>query len=574
MSSVGSESVSPNFHHKPPERPGFVERVLAIPLLCFVVTLYGIVKRRSPLLDRYMSRGERVFFIAKKRVSYLTQELPFTLRSKIIVPRVDTIYAAAAVRATQTWSAVIVSSRKMLHRGKRRVRGFVQRKVGILLCSLPGQVVMWSLDRACGVSEAVLFLLRPDLRKNRQIEAKSGQNGTSTVISKEHIEKLEKGNKKGVMFRVLVIMTKPLELLVYLMKGVQTYLHDLADAPDHSKKNGCLSPEKQTEIQSRRKVSPRKKMKSGLISKFQRTINYFGLAELMPGLRRKFHIDISGHSKGQLVTSPNKAEDDEKKRKYEDILSESESDTETEDLNNMDLEKYVSDEDPDFKPNQSGNSTDSEEYREGDTESDIEFETTIGGTIQVKTRTKSQSQSSKSNGKDEGKENKPETAKGVDSSRAKEQTKASPLKAAQVSVRSPPKSNSKPTALKCSTPKHPAGKENSAPQSPSLTCHQDLKRPQTLNLHPLKLEIRSQIQKIIKWRMEIKNRKPKPPQMVVKRVPTGTRTKRRKIMALMTQQPMIDENCNFRSEIDRNRVPKSRFASLQEKYACACCPVS
>ncbi|XP_067665683.1 cylicin-1-like [Haliotis asinina] len=462
MSSVGPESVSPNFHHKLPERPGFVERVLAIPLLCFVATLYGIIKRKSPLLDRHLSRCERLFFIAKKRVSYLTQELPLRLRSKIIVPRVDSLYAAAAVKVTQTWSAVIVTTRKMLHRGKRRVRGFVQRKVGILLCSLPGQVVMWSLDRACGVSEAVLFLLRPDLRKNRQIEAKSGQNGTSTVISKEHTEKCEKGNKKGIMFRVLVIMTKPLELLVYLMQGVQSYLHDMADAPDHSKKNGCLSPEKQSEIQSRRKVSPRKKIKSGLLSKFQRTINYFGLAELMPGLRRKFHIDISGHSKGQLVTSPNKAEDEEKKRKYEDILSESESDSETEDLNNIDLDKYVSDEDPDFKPSQSGNSTDSEEYREGDTESDIEFETTIGGTIQVKTRTKSQS--SKSNGKDEGKENKPETAKGVDSSHAKGQAKASPLKAAQVSVRSPPKSNSKPSALKCSTPKHPAGKENSAPQ--------------------------------------------------------------------------------------------------------------
>ncbi|XP_071107245.1 micronuclear linker histone polyprotein-like isoform X1 [Haliotis cracherodii] len=462
MSSVGAESVSPNFHPKPPGSSGFVERVLAIPLVSFVVTLYGIIKRKSPLLDRVLSRGERVFFIVKRRVSSLTRDLPFKLRSKIIVPRVDALYAAAVVKVTQTWSTVIVTSRKMLHRGKRRVRGFVQRKIGFVLCSLPGQVVMWSLDRACGVSEAVLFLVRPDLRKKRQIEAKSGQNGTSTVISKHHIEKHERGNAKGTLFRILVVFTKPLEILVYIMQGVQSYLHHLADTTDHSKKNGCLSPEKQTEIQSRRKVSPRKKIKTGLVSKFQRTINYFGLAELMPGLRRKFHIDISGHSKGQLVTSPNKAEDEEKKRKYEDILSESESDSETEDLNNMDLDKYVSDEDPDFKPNQSGNSTDSEEYREGDTESDIEFETTLGGTIQVKTRTKSQS--SKSSVKDEGKENKPETAKGVDSSRAKEQTKASPLKAAQVSVRSPPKSTSKPTALKCSTPKHTAGKENSAPQ--------------------------------------------------------------------------------------------------------------
>lgn len=51
-----------------------------------------------------------------------------------------------------------------------------------------------------------------------------------------------------------------------------------------------------------------------------------------------------------LNTSPVvSADDTEKKRKHDDILSDSEASSDDEDLVNMDLKNYVSDEDPDYE---------------------------------------------------------------------------------------------------------------------------------------------------------------------------------------------------------------------------------
>ncbi|XP_041372595.1 ankyrin-2-like isoform X2 [Gigantopelta aegis] len=322
----------------------FVQQICSILVVARILDWYQDLKNKNPLLAfafspiEYLVKGPLLFVAGQfgRHFSYIDEKA-----AQIIATMADTVGQLC---------------QKSLN--KNTATPTQRSKTKCVVRSIPGTVITWCVDVVCNLSERLL----------RKLQTLSRRKPSEDTIQKQFV--VQGFQNHGFLYVIVL----PLEMYVYLLRYLHRWIHNTDDLsfPPHE----LLSPEKQAEIQSRRKVSPRKKSRNLLV-------RLFGLGR--PGKLQS----ISEEMKGELSKSPNKEDAVEKKRKFEDVEDEQESDEDNYGLADRDLENYVSDEDPDYEPD-NHDTTDSEEYAEGQTESDIEFEYKDSGYQVIEDSTKSE----------------------------------------------------------------------------------------------------------------------------------------------------------------------------------------
>ncbi|KAL4228118.1 hypothetical protein ACF0H5_013553 [Mactra antiquata] len=247
---------------------------------------------------------------------------------------------------------------------KKKVRGMMKSKPGVTFI----HGLDWALDR----SEALLDRMSPtpsSPRKQKVTRAvvKQAQVAKDHAYASEdsgaceaenapekckktHVTTTDHGSRKmkfseelGMMdklYRLSVVL--PLEVLVQSLKSFRRYVGG------KRKLHQLLSPEKEKEIGSRRKLSPKKKVQSSFLGKLRSRMNKALGYNLT-------HVDLSRVSG---TKSPDRL-DAEKKRKHEEIASDEGSDID-DDFNEFDYDNYQSEDDPDYEPESSEDSEDSD----------------------------------------------------------------------------------------------------------------------------------------------------------------------------------------------------------------------
>ncbi|XP_013403382.1 uncharacterized protein LOC106168759 [Lingula anatina] len=201
-----------------------------------------------------------------------------------------------------------------------------------------------------------------------------------------------------------------------------------------------VSPQKLAEIQRRRKVSPKKRLPKRPF--YQRlagaVLSVFSFGQGKKELSKPVRIRRQlGSEEGEVDQRPCSASDDaERKRKHDDIESESDSEY-SDDDDFYDDDDYVSEEDPDYEPSREGIADDSLEYQEGETESDVDLQEDDMSPAASRTRYQNRKTKSGSSQNEKKKGTTPKKGDIVNSKNSKQKEQAKPVKAAADSNTSP-----------------------------------------------------------------------------------------------------------------------------------------
>ncbi|XP_033124091.1 uncharacterized protein LOC117122581 [Anneissia japonica] len=230
--------------------------------------------------------------------------------------------------------------------------------------SLAGQLVLSGLEFAVSASESVYNMIDTVEKETvSQPQESDGEitpgGGRQTTI--DELWGIKEENKPENLsiirrsFRNLRrFVATPFYLLTMILKGIYNWVKDF---------DNTLDPEKRKEIEGRRKLTARRYYSNSLSSRVLNAVPPLKFAFKMAGI-----IDISKllclTGKESIDTSPVKSSNDRgTKRGYSEYTS---------DDCEFDPDTYKSSEDEDYVPPADPESSDSEEYNEGETESDIE----------------------------------------------------------------------------------------------------------------------------------------------------------------------------------------------------------
>lgn len=370
-----------------------------IPLVKSVVGIYSRTKSSNFFLTYSCSATE-------KSLNFLVESIVERTGCGDIADAVVSRYVASL---KETYPALQKTPEKIYKKTKRKTSKYIKQGAQTVLRTRAGQTFLAGVDALTNVSDLVYKRLKEHNRaaanmskseKHAQTEMMSptktsrGQQTKLTGGGDRWVKKLTREDEQRIQpsFTLSYIVMFPLALLIRFLRVIQRKLHAIADRPTGTRKSTrpkfdrpALTPEKVEEIECRRKVSPRKRLNSSIIG------NIKSVAFRMLGFQtscvkqtdiRQF-LTCSKHRPFNMSPLMD-SEDAEKKRKHDDILSD-DSSTDDEDLVNMDLKNYVSDEDPDYEPTDEDESDSSIDSDEEEDESDFDTaEIGEGGLVEIK----------------------------------------------------------------------------------------------------------------------------------------------------------------------------------------------
>lgn len=370
-----------------------------IPLVKSVVGIYSRTKSSNFFLTYSCSATE-------KSLNFLVESIVERTGCGDIADAVVSRYVASL---KETYPALQKTPEKIYKKTKRKTSKYIKQGAQTVLRTRAGQTFLAGVDALTNVSDLVYKRLKEHNRaaanmskseKHAQTEMMSptktsrGQQTKLTGGGDRWVKKLTREDEQRIQpsFTLSYIVMFPLALLIRFLRVIQRKLHAIADRPTGTRKSTrpkfdrpALTPEKVEEIECRRKVSPRKRLNSSIIG------NIKSVAFRMLGFQtscvkqtdiRQF-LTCSKHRPFNMSPLMD-SEDAEKKRKHDDILSD-DSSTDDEDLVNMDLKNYVSDEDPDYEPTDEDESDSSIDFDEEEDESDFDTaEIGEGGLVEIK----------------------------------------------------------------------------------------------------------------------------------------------------------------------------------------------
>ncbi|XP_063433946.1 uncharacterized protein LOC134715597 isoform X1 [Mytilus trossulus] len=370
-----------------------------IPLVKSVVGVYSRTKSSNFFLTYSCSATE-------KSLNFLVESIVERTGCGDIA---DTVVSGFVASLKETYPALQKTPEKIYKKTKRKTSKYIKHGAQTVLRTCAGQTLLAGVDALTNVSDLAYKRLKDQNRaaanmskseKHAQTEMMSptktsrGQQTKLTGGGEKWVKKLTPEDDQRIQpsFTLSYIVMFPLALLIRFLRVIQRKLHAIADRPSGTRKSSRrkldrppLTPEKVEEIECRRKVSPRKRLNSSILG------NIKSVAFRMLGLQtscvkqtdiRQF-LTCSKHRTFNMSPLMD-SEDAEKKRKHDDILSD-DSSTDDEDLVNMDLKNYVSDEDPDYEPTDEDESDSSIDSDEEEDESDFDtVELGEGGLIEIK----------------------------------------------------------------------------------------------------------------------------------------------------------------------------------------------
>lgn len=370
-----------------------------IPLVKSVVGIYSRTKSSNFFLAYSCSATE-------KSLNFLVESIVERTGCGDIV---DAFVSGYVASLKETYPALQKTPEKIYKKTKRKTSKYIKQGAQTVLRTCAGQTFLAGVDALTNVSDLVYKRLKEHNRaaanmskseKHAQTEMMSptktsrGQQTKLTGGGDRWVKKLTREDEQRIQpsFTLSYIVMFPLALLIRFLRVIQRKLHAIADRPTGTRKSTrpkfdrpALTPEKVEEIECRRKVSPRKRLHSSIIG------NIKSVAFRMLGFQtscvkqtdiRQF-LTCSKHRPFNMSPLMD-SEDAEKKRKHDDILSD-DSSTDDEDLVNMDLKNYVSDEDPDYEPTDEDESDSSIDSDEEEDESDFDTaEIGEGGLVEIK----------------------------------------------------------------------------------------------------------------------------------------------------------------------------------------------
>ncbi|XP_033750519.1 muscle M-line assembly protein unc-89-like [Pecten maximus] len=295
--------------------------------------------------------------------------------------------------------------KKLMTKTKRKTMKKVKKGAATVFDTRIGRMFTFGLRTAVTMSENLLVGLQPHGRKSprkpdKQNDGRKSEKTVQTedgkkvmmVSSKEQQTDLsgadmikqkmeamvEEGPLSKLQMYAMEALLFPLELTVEFLRTLHGCIPGATKSAPSRKstrkgKAMGVSPEKKMEIESRRKVSPKKRIQSSLLGNLKKvTCRVLGL-----GSSAKKQSDIRDFIKcskhrGLNLDPAVEGDDMEKKRKHDDVSDGSASTDE--DLMYMDLDDYESDEDPDYEPTDSSMSDISIESDEGESEGELETE--------------------------------------------------------------------------------------------------------------------------------------------------------------------------------------------------------
>ncbi|XP_050413932.1 uncharacterized protein LOC126828287 isoform X2 [Patella vulgata] len=349
------------------KRRGLKSELNNLPVINYFTTTYENIKSKHYVFETSLNMVESSCGMVGGRLLHLVGN-PEELENRAL---------EYLKRTKDNYPIIKKTPKGMFRKTKSRVIDWGLKKTQVVLQTSPGKVVVWGIGAASNVSDRVLSSVYYATNTQPQEPPKS-KHKTDKRILKSPLKSPDKKKRRNSLRETTCTFVEftivlPLEVTTRFLQTIHLWLHLLlADAEEQDRQKQNLSPEKAAEIKSRRKVSPRKRIRPSTIKSWSKTaIHFLGLDRILPFFGPKCFIkDIDPSLKD---CSPNKSDDGEKKRKFDDILSDDSTDDQEEQtymdhLRKLDLSQYMSDEDPDYEPGLE--STDSQEYVMGETDSD------------------------------------------------------------------------------------------------------------------------------------------------------------------------------------------------------------
>ncbi|ESO95687.1 hypothetical protein LOTGIDRAFT_231912 [Lottia gigantea] len=276
-------------------------------------------------------------------------------------------------RLKENYPIIRKSPKNIYRKTKSRICDWSLKKTQTILQTPPGKVAVWGVGAASNVSDKILSSVYYVTNHSPKPKQKSKERLAihSSRSPDKKIKPTEPNGKSSIIGYTVVL---PVEIMTRFLQTLHLWIHILlADAAEKTRKQNGLSPEKAAEIRNRRKVSPRKRVQRSTIKSWsKRLVSFLHLDKILPFFSTRSFLKNIDPSLKDL--SPNKSDEGEHKRKYDDIVSDDDSSSSPDEpsyldhLRKLDLSQYMSDDDPDYEPGVE--STDSDEYLEGETESD------------------------------------------------------------------------------------------------------------------------------------------------------------------------------------------------------------
>ncbi|KAH3828237.1 uncharacterized protein LOC127881470 isoform X1 [Dreissena polymorpha] len=349
-----------------PLSSSFFKEINGLPVIQVAGDIYSSAKKRYWLLSTGLTAAEH-------GLSGLFGRLSYTLG---IAQRVDELAGESVCRLKEKYPSLHQSPEELKSKASSSFRSAVRFAVK----TPPGRLLVSGLDLVIGATDSAAALLNTRDKWDRKCSPRpiddqkdelSDEGGAEKKPSDKSLQ-TSPAFPKSVVFNIRCYVRDFLTYVVNRLKYVRRYICGRKKRISR----GSMSPDKEREIEARRKVSPRKKVSASLLGRLtQKTFRLLGLDSTG-------RIGLDG--KSSLVAG---SADAEKKRKHDEIVSEDGSD---DDLANFDYDNYNSEDDPDYEPTQT-EETD-ETLSDLSAESDLEVEEKDGN-FQLKEKTEQKRES-------------------------------------------------------------------------------------------------------------------------------------------------------------------------------------
>ncbi|XP_052285333.1 uncharacterized protein LOC127881470 isoform X2 [Dreissena polymorpha] len=347
-----------------PLSSSFFKEINGLPVIQVAGDIYSSAKKRYWLLSTGLTAAEH-------GLSGLFGRLSYTLG---IAQRVDELAGESVCRLKEKYPSLHQSPEELKSKASSSFRSAVRFAVK----TPPGRLLVSGLDLVIGATDSAAALLNTRDKWDRKCSPRpiddqkdelSDEGGAEKKPSDKSLQ-TSPAFPKSVVFNIRCYVRDFLTYVVNRLKYVRRYICGRKKRISR----GSMSPDKEREIEARRKVSPRKKVSASLLGRLtQKTFRLLGLDST-----GRIGLD------GSLVAG---SADAEKKRKHDEIVSEDGSD---DDLANFDYDNYNSEDDPDYEPTQT-EETD-ETLSDLSAESDLEVEEKDGN-FQLKEKTEQKRES-------------------------------------------------------------------------------------------------------------------------------------------------------------------------------------
>ncbi|XP_061162746.1 proteoglycan 4-like [Saccostrea echinata] len=280
---------------------------------------------------------------------------------------------------------------KIIRKTRQRSMRYVKKKTRSAFNNFLGKFLIFGLDFMLWMTEGPMQLLEP------RSTSTSEKHVQTSPISKESskgqlLEEKSRGKiwvdkisdeEKSILELIRRFLLFPMSVFICFLKETKSFINGskhhkaTSSASRRSTRNvtsRTMSPEKLDEIYSRRKVSPKKRLppsslwgnvKNAAFRLFGIPTSHVKQTDIRRFLTCSKHKSLNECS---LLTC------EQKKRKHPDFSDDSEDD-----LTNLDLDNYLSEDDPDYEPTDEDSTDETIDSEEEVSEGELEVESTKEG---------------------------------------------------------------------------------------------------------------------------------------------------------------------------------------------------